>query len=153
VCFADDSEVEGEYALRLWDGSSAQASTLTRALGARALLLDATYCYFHAAEALRRAPLNGGCVELVQQMGAPPTSIWRDGEHVAWTTGAGTQELTQRIASAQNAKPEAAPAALASRPPANQDAALTVQLAGRLLYRDRAEGRLVALPAGHEPQR
>jgi hypothetical protein len=70
VCFADEGDVPGEYALRAWDGSSAQATTLTRVLGARPLYLTDGFCYFYALDALRRAPLNGGCVEVVQAMPA-----------------------------------------------------------------------------------
>lgn len=144
VCFADDSDVPGEYALRLWDGSDAQASTLTRAMGARALFLDDGYCYFHAADALRRAALNGGCVELVQAMAAPPTRIWRDGEHVFWIAGEGAEQQTLRIAGAQNAKPETATSADSA--PASFNAAASVHLQGRVLVRNPLEGRLVALP-------
>jgi hypothetical protein len=154
VCFADDSDVPGAYALRIWDGSAAPATTLTRAMGARPLLLDGGYCYFHAAGALRRAPLNGGCVEVVQEMTAAPRRIWRDREYVTWQT-ADAEPRSYRVAQAQNARAE--PAAVeaggsareqndASGASSGTAAPEVVLLGGREIRKDARESRLLAIP-------
>ncbi len=151
VCYADDSEApgSGQFALRTWDGVAPRASTLTVAQKVRALLLDSHYCYFHAAGALRRAALSGGCVELLQEMAEPPARIWSSETHVSWSASAA--ELF-RVAPAQNARIERveargyAPgqdtAADAGIPGSENTYATSTMLGEGLIQRHAAEGRL-----------
>lgn len=143
VCFADDSESpgSGDFALRTWDGLSPRATTLTRAHEVRALLLDDQHCYFHAAGALRRAALSGGCVELLQEMAEPPSRIWRQEAHVSWSV---TPAEVYQVAPQLNARAERV--SPSDVPSAENVYATAATLGERLIQHHPAEGRLRATP-------
>jgi hypothetical protein len=162
VCYADDGDLpDGHaYALKVWDGIAAQATTLTVATDARALLLDDGYCYFHAAAAIRRAPLNGGCVELVREVSTPPQRIWASPEGVSWSETQAGQVTTYRLPRTPNAQAELLGTASeqAGAAPLNDGGVSDVSsyrtfavLDQRLIYQPGTEGRLAVAPVALAP--
>lgn len=106
VCYAAIDPADGtQQRVQIWDGVASVARTIAAAATPRVVLVADGYCYY-SAPALRRAALDGGSDELIQDLPANVVRAWLAPDHVWWTAPRGEGLGVYRMARTQGATPE-----------------------------------------------